>query len=265
MYCDNCGNPLRDGAKFCNKCGKKAFSPEKPFGHNAGLREDLFQKEPRHSAQKREPTENRVPSLKYYPANEPNKNRHDAVVSHPYHKPGGWLMVIVIFCFVLASLLMIQLILSAMHNIQYLRNTAIYLAVDYPGYYGFHIFYSIGEVFVLLADIALLMFCAISILTKNRLILLILQTATPAIVLTNVFYAIIVNKWYSFFAFNGTYSFVYTKCIVNSIVLGLFVIVVSIYFSKSVRVRTYMGSDEYLKKSVFNRWASPPMPADIMR
>ena len=21
MYCDNCGNQLRDGAKFCNKCG----------------------------------------------------------------------------------------------------------------------------------------------------------------------------------------------------------------------------------------------------
>jgi hypothetical protein len=33
------------------------------------------------------------------------------------------------------------------------------------------------------------------------------------------------------------------------------------YFSKSVRVRTYFGTDEYLKKSIFCKNVTPPEPA----
>ena len=43
-------------------------------------------------------------------------------------------------------------------------------------------------------------------------------------------------------------------------VLGLFLL--NLYFVKSVRVRTYMGTDAYLKQSLFNRNTSAPAPAD---
>ena len=35
-------------------------------------------------------------------------------------------------------------------------------------------------------------------------------------------------------------------------------ILILVYFVRSVRVRTYMGSDEYLRSCPFTRWATPP-------
>ena len=35
------------------------------------------------------------------------------------------------------------------------------------------------------------------------------------------------------------------------------------YFRKSVRVRTYFGSDQYLRRSIFFKNAQAPAPADI--
>ena len=42
-------------------------------------------------------------------------------------------------------------------------------------------------------------------------------------------------------------------------VLGFFLIM--LYFDKSVRVRTYFGTDEYLKKSMFLKNTAYPQPA----
>ena len=42
--------------------------------------------------------------------------------------------------------------------------------------------------------------------------------------------------------------------------LGCFLL--NLYYVNSVRVRTYMGTDEYLKKSLFNKNTQAPAPAD---
>lgn len=39
-------------------------------------------------------------------------------------------------------------------------------------------------------------------------------------------------------------------------------LLLNLYFIKSVRVRTYMGTDEYLKQSIFNKNTQAPAPAD---
>ena len=53
---------------------------------------------------------------------------------------------------------------------------------------------------------------------------------------------------------------------VNTAVLGFIGFVISflvlLYFATSVRVRTYMGNDEYITKSLFTRGVKPPQPIE---
>ncbi len=63
MICKNCGSALPDEAKFCQKCGASTAQPT-----------------PRAQAQ---------PNRPYYPPG-----------THPYHKLGGFLMVLVVFGFI---------------------------------------------------------------------------------------------------------------------------------------------------------------------
>ncbi|MCL2531234.1 MAG: zinc-ribbon domain-containing protein [Oscillospiraceae bacterium] len=50
------------------------------------------------------------------------------------------------------------------------------------------------------------------------------------------------------------------QIIIASFFVGIFFIQRH-YFTRSVRVRTYMGNDAYLKQSVFARHVTPPIPA----
>ena len=67
MYCDNCGNKLRDGAKFCNKCGTNIEEyvvpePDKPFVNSVANGQDILNQVSSNSSNSRNDERNPSPT-----------------------------------------------------------------------------------------------------------------------------------------------------------------------------------------------------------
>ena len=164
---------------------------------------------------------------------------------HPYQKLGGWLGLIALIKIIgLASLLVSGLIGLAGASV-----TGILLKLIQPSLEGVGIFVFI--IFILYAlrfgiDLAFVMM----ILKKNPRFLRYFELLNiPGLALTVI--SIISS---GFKGLSGqAYSFVYQTA---------YFIILSVYFIKSVRVRTYFGSGEYLRRSILFKKCKAPAPAD---
>ena len=80
MYCDNCGNQLRDGAKFCNKCGMQ-IAGETVSSDVIDKREDVSNDQtPSTSYSQRFETDQKTQNEKS-PANPPNNKKRIITIS----------------------------------------------------------------------------------------------------------------------------------------------------------------------------------------
>ena len=166
---------------------------------------------------------------------------------HPYKKMGGFLLVwVIIGCLSIVSSA-IQLTRLIWDSV-----TAINLAPEIIPYLLFAIPSQIAIIILFVVHL-------IQIYQRNPKFLLFFHITQ---ILSLLVYAIIL-MW--------TASILYQRRIeADSTVVSEFFgsviryIAISVYFNRSVRVRTYMGTDSYFRMCPLTRNVIPPVPADMM-
>lgn len=252
MYCDNCGNQLRDGAKFCHKCGASVSELEN-YQNNASQN----QAQPVQQAQSVNQTTRQ--QVVYQPVYQPQTRPYYAPGTHPYHRLGGFLMFIVVSSYISGVGTFISIVSTIVSYASLLS-----MSKWFPG--GFTaclVFAMIGAIILDIITGAVIISYANQIRRKESGFLHFIQSASITIMIIGSAYYLIVILWMKSF---DRYGAVSSGSIIGTLiamavawVLGL--IFGCVYFGCSVRVRTYMGSDSYLKQSIFNK-NSHPIPAD---
>lgn len=252
MFCDKCGNQLRDGAKFCHKCGASVSELEN-YQNNASQ----SQAQPVQQAQ----SVNQTPKQQviHQPVYQPQPRPYYAPGTHPYHRLGGFLMFIVVGSYISGVGAFISIISTIITYASLLS-----MSKWFPGgFIACLVFAMIGAIILDIITGAVIISYANQIRRKESGFLHFIQSASITIMIIGSAYYLIVLLWMKSFDRYGAISSgsIFGILIAMAIAWVLGLIFGSVYFGCSVRVRTYMGSDAYLKQSVFNK-NSHPIPAD---
>lgn len=258
MFCMSCGSQLPDGARFCNECGA-AVVPE-----------------PTESEQPTQPSDSSQPSSEAEPVQLESDFVQDAAkdtddrakvqqifskitgadfeasvpspkcqkYSHPYHRLGGWLGFIA----------WIEIISCGLLALSYLSGLpSFFMTIKYWG----------GLAAVLARLIQLTCF-GLAAFIGIKLFFMI-KNKSPRFLRFYEIQSLLYITGYLFVLFssrNYGREYALTQGLGNSIVPVAGFLIGMIYFLKSVRVRTYMGSGQYLKQSIFLKNCIAPVPAD---
>ena len=166
---------------------------------------------------------------------------------HPYHKLGGWLGLIVLIKIIgLATLLVSSLIGLAGASVIGILIKLIEPSLEGVGIVVFTIFILYALRFGI--DLAFVMM----ILKKNPRFLKYFELLNiPGLALT------VISIISSGFKELSVQAYIFDN-------QAVFFIILSVYFIKSVRVRTYFGSGEYLQRSILFKKCKVPAPADAV-
>ena len=224
-FCTSCGVQIPDGAAFCMNCGSPAQA--------AQAQQPTQQPQSQYQQPSQQPYQQ--PGV-YAPAGAPNPS---------YQKLGGWLLVLVV--------------LEALSTFSYVG----YLADSVSGlgalssYGGAFLF--VGAVSVL-ANILGIVYAAgfIFLVVKRNPVFLrfyqIMGIASMALALANV-----IGSYLLAATSTSTSATIAAATMVGAgaasiagVVLAIaFLVLFTMYFCKSVRVRTYMGSTAYIDRALF--------------
>jgi len=164
---------------------------------------------------------------------------------HPYHKLGGWLgLIVFIQIFGLASIFVLGLV--ALGSASILGGLLRLIGKSLEGFDVVALIIFLGFALRFCLDLAFF----VMILTKNPRFLRFYELLNITGLALTVFTTIASG-------FKGLSSQIYI--FVNQ---AVYFIILSVYFIKSVRIRTYFGSGEYLKRSVLFKKCKAPAPAD---
>ena len=166
---------------------------------------------------------------------------------HPYHELGGWLKAIVVLGYIGCALYALSLAITTIGTLQ---------IINQIGGIGLAFRYSRGLMIAFFTAIA---FGAVAIWFLFKYFRKI-QTKDPSFL-----------RYYHTLSIIGTIAASIYMMVTSGFWMGLFDAALGIlsmyaftsYFCKSVRVRTYMGTDQYLRMSYFTRNVPSPIPADI--
>ena len=275
MYCDYCGNKLRDGAKFCNICGEPVTEiSDKPITHEEPKTSPSDNKPYNLSSngatsQRSSPTEHQYsgsqsqPAVQYQqPAYQSQPRPYYAPGTHPYHRLGGFLMFIVVVNYISGVLALIYLITTLITYISLIKMGG-WIESYAHGYTGLCVFGMIGALVVLIMGATIMIRFANKIRHGESDFLRYIQSRSITIMIIGMIYLIIMILWAKSYDTYGIMGQFYGWKDLLSVFIPWLIgfIITSVYFGCSVRVRTYMGSDDYLAQSLFNK-SSSPIPAD---
>lgn len=266
MFCEKCGNKLREGAVFCNKCGVRVMGVPKTY----------TEEEPVKNSEKAEAVSKSAVYVQNISQSASAQNRAQTVVSqpniqqpqrqyyppgtHPYHRLGGFLMWMVVGNYIAGVSAFID---SAVIGFAYfgLMGFSKWYA---PGFIACLSFTMIGAIILMIISGCVEISFANKIRRKDADVLGFMQSASLTMMISCIVFVVIVYFWLSTFDRYGTLqvSSYFGQLIGIGFVWLIGLIIGSVYFGTSVRVRTYMGSDTYLKRSVFNKHSVSPIPAD---
>lgn len=223
MKCQKCGKEVPENVKFCPSCGAE-------IGNTEPLSSD----------------------------------QRYIYGSHPYHKLGGFLKVIVVFCYigVVISLLRIISEISTYGNTKHMM-----LIMGYSFTGGVHacaLISMIGAILIHIVSAVILYSFAKMIVSKDSAFLGFIQRASLTLIIVLAVFNLLMLLWQNSIVGGRMVGAAgIAGYIVGSVLLWVIgMLVWTIYFARSVRVRTYMGSDDYLRKSLFNKNTASPIPAD---
>lgn len=247
MFCDKCGTQLREGAKFCQKCGASVSELEKYQNKRQPVQQPQINSQP----QKQQ--------VVYQPVYQPQPRPYYAPGTHPYHRLGGFLLFIVVWSYIGGVSSFIGIITNIISYAGILSMSKWMPA----GLTAWAVFAMIGSVIISIITGVICISSANQIRSKDSNFLHFIQSSIIAIMIISTVFNFIILIWIKQF---DSYGMLRTGTIIASliviVVIGVFgLILSSVYFGCSVRVRTYMGSDAYLKQSLFNT-TSNPIPAD---
>ncbi|MDR1131016.1 MAG: zinc-ribbon domain-containing protein [Oscillospiraceae bacterium] len=240
MFCSKCGGRLSEGAKFCAKCGTSvspaANQNRPPQGKTVSVDFAALQTNGQGLIKQ-------IVGEDFAGAPAPEYQKYP----HPYHHLGGWLAFIAYAQLVMVVLLAVSFVIVFFELFTFLS----YLG----GVLGAWVFL---VALIMLAGFALCAFIGIKfflmIKNKNPRFLRFFELLTIVSVSISVVGIVLTGF--------QNYLLDLTESIrdIFSVVIGFFIW--TTYFRKSVRVRTYFGSDEYLRRSIFFKNAVAPQPAD---
>ena len=252
MFCDKCGNQLRDGAKFCHKCGASVSELE---NHQNNASQSQTQPLQQAQSVQQAPTQQVINQPVYQSQPRP----YYAPGTHSYHRLGGFLMFIVVGSYIGGVGSFINIISTIVTYASLLSMSKWFPS----GFTACLVFAMIGGIILNIIIGAVIISYANQIRRKESGFLRFIQSASITIMIIFSAYYLIVILWMKSFDRYGAISSgsIFGTLIAMAIAWVLGLVFGSIYFGCSVRVRTYMGSDSYLKQSIFNK-NSHPIPSD---
>ena len=258
MYCTQCGEKLSENAMFCGNCGA---SLPAPAGVATATAETWAQESANAPCAK--PSTSAAPTLQ-----AAQSVTQTAPGSHPYHSLGGFLLAIVVCSYIGAAICFLYAILAVVGLAEF-----FIWASDWSSYSNYSSWGSSGAVasslFSWVYSIVLLIIAGcLTIVYANKIrrkdtnFLRFIQSASIVVlglvVVGNLIQMISLNLYYDVSGIGVSIG-----QLIGIIIGGIVSIALhSAYFASSVRVRTYMGTDAYLRQSIFNRKTVSPIPAD---
>ena len=223
MFCTSCGTQLPDGTKFCPACGTKLAEPEQPSQTYAAP----------------EP----APVMPDYQYQQSGTSYGSDVANPEYKKMGGWLLFF-----------MVINIISGVYNVIYsgiytLATTAPYLeyisAFGGGGLSGIVIFSCIVALVVGVLALVFVYF----VFKKNPIFLKFYQIVQIVSIVLSIVMLIGLNAAIGDMGMSISDTGINVAPSIIGGIVGL--VLMTMYYCKSVRVRTYMGSDEHIKNALF--------------
>lgn len=254
MFCPKCGSQIQYGLKVCNICGANLENQASASNYNQNRpgyeQENIWNRTEQSYNQYNQNAGYRQTgnynaqgsSGQFY--NQPDFNQSGAYNNynasgnyypHLYHKLGGWLAFFAYLYLIYIPFLLIGGFIGIFHILSVM---ILGFSLNYILYV---ILRTVGT--VITAVLCYKMFSSITNKDSSFLALYeitgalnIVWTLLPALIFKNVFPSVVFTI----------------------IQFGL----VALYYTKSVRVRTYFGTDEYLRKSRLFKNFPSPIPAD---
>ena len=224
MYCPKCGSEVADGAKFCPSCGAPIAAAPQPQQPQQAPQSPQYQQAPSDPYGAPQPPYGQASSGPSF----------DGGAYPQYRTMGGWFLFFLI-CY----------LIDAVYYVYY-----GFQSFEYAGQLGyFASFVGMGWVSAILYLVAIVMIvCAVLIFYFCYLafahqpgFLKIYQTTCIILIITEVVLAIA-------YASMSLPSAELWGTAVGS-VIGM--LLMTLYFCKSVRVQTYMGTNEYKQQAIF--------------
>ena len=248
MFCYKCGTKLRDGAQFCHNCGTSVAEPE-----------TNQKQQPPQQTQSVNQTPNQQTFYQPVYQPQPQSKPYYAPGTHPYHRLGGFLMFIVVGSYISGVVSFINVISTIISFSSLLKMGNLL-----PG--GFKAWIIINIIVFAILYIWSGVICikfANMLRGKDPDFFHFIQSSSIALIITLIIWYLISMIWVKQYDRYGAISWgeISQSLIAMVIAMIIGIVLGSVYYGCSIRLRTYMGSDDYLKLSVFNK-NSHPIPAD---
>lgn len=252
MFCQKCGAKLRDDAQFCQKCGSPVYRPE-------AVQTKAGQAEPPQQAASQP-----VRQVVYQTVYQSQPRPYYAPGTHPYHHLGGFLLFHVVASYIGGVASFISIITTIISFATQMKMSN-WLPDSFKGVLVFDM---LGSVIISLVTGCVAISYANQIRRKDSNVLHFAQSSTLVLVIANLLFRLLellsmqqIFKQYNYSG--GILPGLTAGMVIFMIVIGATGLsLMSLYYARSVRVRTYMGSADYLRKSLFNKNTASPLPAD---
>ena len=267
-YCKGCGKLLTSDERFCERCG--TVTDDKPtkmdpvFASDASVESETTKTEYKPSvavnrkpyipAPGEEDKDRAAQVLKSYHKEDPNSP------SHPYKKLGGFLLYDVVTRIIA---LILELGIGVFELVVY--NEYRYLWRWFLSFLprgisdlttAILVAFNVLVIIYIIMDLVQV----VLIMCRSKWFLLFYQLTYISAWLTSatmLAITIIMFSQYTRIRFNFAEILPY---IIDFVRINVTIVLWSHYYSHSVRVRVYMGSSDYLRKSIFNRRTKSPVP-----
>jgi len=262
-YCPKCGSPCEDNARFCDKCGGSfaaAQSPPQNTGYppqGAGYQQQApgYPQQNPGYPQQGYGYQQQAPG---YPQQNPGYPQQGQGYAPPgfvgpyegYRKMGGWLLFFVI-CGILGIVMNIVTLFREVAT--YSENAGLLRAVSGSIKTALNLALY-GQIIIALGVVFQIVFI-VNIFQRKPPFLRFYQISAIVLLCASIISFFIPAGMIGFDAFAGNVMSQVVSGLIGSIV-GFFLL--TYYYCKSRRVRTYMGSDEYMAKALFS-YKQPPL------
>ena len=256
MFCEKCGTQLRDEAKFCQKCGTTVKMRNIDQNQAVATAGDGLSQTP----QIVKPV---APGAGYQPVYQVQPRLYYPPGTHPYHSLGGFLMFFVVMNYIGGAIGILSTIFTMY---AYISVADIFFKAEryMNGISAFWFCSFFGSIILMLLSTTYMFSFASKIRNKDDGFLGYAQTRSVALLITSGCFYLTEFVWLKSYPAVAAVNF--SKSMWQILMwAGVWIfslIFCSAYFGSSVRVRTYMGSDTYLRKSMMNKTTVSPIPAD---
>lgn len=220
-FCPNCGAQINDGARFCSECGSAVESVQQPEPQaQAYYQQDSYPQDPYQEPYQQDPYQ------------QPMGNAYG---NSNYQTLGGWLLFFVIGWG-----------LSAVSGLGTIAQSIASLGTLTSYYGAAYIFPTLLAVLTAVMSMAVDVIMVICIIKRVPTFLRLYQILSIvelcASALSTIVYAIFLME---------TAGLLIGGVAAGAVGGAVGLILMTMYFCKSVRVRTYMGTTEYLDTALF--------------